>query len=494
MASIEGNSKKISELPVKSSVTGNERIPYALDGENGSFLASSLRGPQGIQGNKGDKGDKGDAFTYEDFTKEQIEELQKPANDMIAVLQAADEKYATNEAIRNNAETNRANTFTILKQSMDDATDYANEVAQHPTYVGEDNYIYEWNHATQTYDKTYKLVRAGGLTIDAQYSSVAELEADKTPYNDGLFAMVNTGDVENPEDARLYIRKSGKWVFVVDMSGAIGLTGKTPQLFIGTVSLGKNINDGGVSLSYAGTDDDGNPKYDINYTIPRLTYDDLTEEQIAELQKPANDMIAVLKATNEAVTDAESKRVTAEDARVKAESSRVTAESSRVTAENKRVSAENTRVSQESARATAETERQTNEEARKSNETERQTNETTRKNAEILRQQQYQKCVTATEDATAAASSANTAATTANTAGERAESAATHQPIILQNANWGVWDIETQQYVDSGSTALGSLVYPTFDVEDGDLMIESDTEIPDGMYEVDDNGDLIVTI
>jgi hypothetical protein len=258
--------------------------------------------------------------------------------------------------------------------------------------------------------------------------------------------------------------------------------------------LGKDINDGGVSLSYAGTDGDGNPKYDINYTIPRLTYDDLTEEQIAELQKPANDMIAVLKATNEAVTDAESKRVTAEDARVKAESSRVTAESSRVTAENKRVSAENTRVSQESARVTAETERQTNEEARKSNETERQTNETTRKNAEILRQQQYQKCVTATEDATAAASSANTAATTANTAGERAESAATHQPIILQNANWGVWDIETQQYVDSGSTALGSLVYPTFDVEDGDLMIESDTEIPDGMYEVDDNGDLIVTI
>lgn len=493
MASIEGNSKKISELPVKASVSGDERIPYALDGENGSFLASSLRGPQGIQGNKGDKGDKGDAFTYDDFTKEQIEELQKPANDMIAVLQAADEKYATNEAVRNNAETNRANTFTILKQSMDDATDYANETASHPTYVGDDNYVYEWNHATQTYDKTYKLVRAGGLTIDAQYSSVAELEADKAPYNDGLFAMVNTGDVENPEDARLYIRKSGKWVFVVDMSGAIGLTGKTPQLFIGSVSLGKNINDAGVSLSYAGTDGDGNPKYDINYTIPRLTYDDLTEEQIAELQKPANDMIAVLKATNEAVADAESKRVTAEDARAKAESSRASAESGRVTAENKRVTAEDTRVSQESARVTAETERQSNEEERKSNETERQTNENTRKNAETLRQQQYQKCVTATNDATKAADSANTAASTANTAAQKAQDVADHPTKMGDNGNWWQWNAETQTWEDTGVMARGGLLYPTFYVDNNfHLQMSSENEMNEDMITLASDGHLYV--
>lgn len=41
---------------------------------------------------KGDKGDKGDPFTYEDFTPEQIKELQKPATDAGAVSLAAANK------------------------------------------------------------------------------------------------------------------------------------------------------------------------------------------------------------------------------------------------------------------------------------------------------------------------------------------------------------------------------------------------------------------
>lgn len=41
---------------------------------------------------KGDKGDKGDPFTYEDFTPEQIKELQKPATDAGAVALAAANK------------------------------------------------------------------------------------------------------------------------------------------------------------------------------------------------------------------------------------------------------------------------------------------------------------------------------------------------------------------------------------------------------------------
>jgi hypothetical protein len=435
-----------------------------------------------------------------DLTEDEIAELQKPANDMIAVLKQtnqdvsqAENARAAAESSRVDAESQRVTEFATLKKASEESTDYANEVAQHPTYVGEDNYVYVWNHTTQTFDKTSKLVKAGGLTIDVIYSSVAELEADTRAWNDGLFAMVNTNDVENPEDARLYIRHSGKWDFVCDMSGAIGLTGKTPQFFIGTISLGKNLKDAAVSLSYAGKDDDGNPKYDINYTIPRLTYDDLTEEQIAELQKPANDMIAVLKATNQSVTDAESKRVTAEDARAKAESSRVTAESGRVTAENKRVTAENTRVSQESARVTAETERQSNEEVRKSNETERQTNETTRKNAEALRQQQYQKCVTATDDAVKAADKANTAATTADTAAAKAQDVADHPTKMGDNGNWWQWNADTQQWEDTGVMARGGLLYPTFYVDsDFHLQMSSENEMNEDMIKLESDGHLYV--
>ena len=49
------------------------------DGRDGIDGAQGPEGPQGIQGPKGDKGEKGDAFTYADFTPEQLEALRGPA-------------------------------------------------------------------------------------------------------------------------------------------------------------------------------------------------------------------------------------------------------------------------------------------------------------------------------------------------------------------------------------------------------------------------------
>lgn len=43
-------------------------------------------GPQGAQGPQGVKGEKGDPFTYDDFTKDQIAELQRPATEAAAAL------------------------------------------------------------------------------------------------------------------------------------------------------------------------------------------------------------------------------------------------------------------------------------------------------------------------------------------------------------------------------------------------------------------------
>lgn len=60
---------------------------------------------------KGDKGDKGDAFTFADFTEEQIELLQQPARD-------------------------------------------AADIVTHPDYVGADNYVYHWNIAIHDYQRT----------------------------------------------------------------------------------------------------------------------------------------------------------------------------------------------------------------------------------------------------------------------------------------------------------------------------------------------------
>jgi hypothetical protein len=349
----------------------------------------------------------------EETARQQYEAARQSAE---SARQSAESERSTaelvriaNEKARVSAESARVSEFASLKSASESATDYANEVASHPTYVGTDNYVYVWNHATQSYDKTYILVKAGGLTIDVQYASVAELQADTRQWNDGLFAMVNTDNVEDPEDARLYIRKNGAWQFVVDMSGAIGLTGKTPQFFIGSVSVGANNQSAAVSLSEAGTDADGNPQYNIHYTIPCLAYSDLTPDEIADLQRPASDMIVVLEQTNADMLEAESSRAAAETARTEAEAARVTADEARAAAESSREDAEAARTAAETERTEAEDARAESEVSRFEAESARSAAEESRVNAELARaevESSRSEAEAAREDAEAARSEA----------------------------------------------------------------------------------------
>ena len=64
------------------------------DGDKGE------KGDDGLQGLKGDKGDKGDAFTYEDFTPEQILELQAPALDAQEIVLHTNDEITQAEAER----------------------------------------------------------------------------------------------------------------------------------------------------------------------------------------------------------------------------------------------------------------------------------------------------------------------------------------------------------------------------------------------------------
>lgn len=52
--------------------------PAGRDGRDGLQGPEGPRGPQGEPGPKGEQGPKGDAFTYEDFTPEQLEALKGP--------------------------------------------------------------------------------------------------------------------------------------------------------------------------------------------------------------------------------------------------------------------------------------------------------------------------------------------------------------------------------------------------------------------------------
>lgn len=164
------------------------------------------------------------------------------------------------------------------------AASNANDTADHPTYIGADHYVYKWNKTTKAYDKTDIYTKGDAFSVKKVYASVELMEADvdNVDIKEGDFVLVNTANVENPDNAKLYVKIYSEVVdptlenpvnyayeFLVDMSGAIGFTGKTPQLFIGTITTSEAGTEAKATVSENGTDSDGNPKYKLSFSIPR---------------------------------------------------------------------------------------------------------------------------------------------------------------------------------------------------------------------------------
>jgi hypothetical protein len=78
---------------------------------------------------------------------------------------------------------------------------------------------------------TQGLQGATGLafTIAKTYASVAALTADTSPASiiPGQFALINTANVEDAENSKLYIWDGSSYIFVDDLSGAAGIQGVT---------------------------------------------------------------------------------------------------------------------------------------------------------------------------------------------------------------------------------------------------------------------------
>ena len=239
-----------------------------------------------------------------------VQEVIEDANEAIADANAAAEAANnTNAAVqqaeqrRVQAEQQREQNFATMQSENADAVEVAQETAHHPSYADADGWIYEYNLRTHAYDKTEKNMRGRNFTVDKVFSSVAEMMAyDGDKLVEGYFFMVNTGSTEDEDTAKLYIVQTVngqlKPEFLVDMSGARGFTGHTPQFSIGTVTTGEPGSEAAASVSSDGTDEQGNPKYKLNLVIPKgdtFTWSDLTEENIAELQRPAREMADIIK-------------------------------------------------------------------------------------------------------------------------------------------------------------------------------------------------------
>lgn len=442
-----------------------------------------------------------------------IDSLSKASEDAaVAALEAANK---ANEAA------DKANqAVEEIEGIVDDAiaaTEKAEEIASNPPkIVDNDWWIYDYD--TKQYINTGIAAIGDAFTYKKEYPSVEAMEADwgTADVKLGEYVLINTNNVEDPDDAKVYLKTQNGWKFIVDLSGMQGIQGWSAY-------------EVAVQHGFVGTE----------------------EEWVQSLKQPALDAAAEaldakaqVEATEQAVKEAEALRVTAEQGRVNAENTRVSnentrisnedsrkaEESKRVTAENERIAAENSRkseedirktneanrISAESSRASAETlrasaevERNTNEQKRieeetkrisseegrvaaetkrvdnedariaaetardtaeqerESNEATRQANEAIRETQEAAREKNTADAITAVNEAKTAAQQATTNATTAannaNTQAARAKEYADNPPKVGEDGYWYLWDEVNDVYVNTGWPSSGIILKGSLD-------------------------------
>lgn len=460
---------------------------------------------------------------FEGSEQDWIDSLSKASED--AAIAALDAANKANEAA------DKANqAVEEIEDIVDDAiaaTDKAEEIVSNPPkIVDNDWWIYDYD--TKQYVNTGIAAIGDAFTYKKEYPSVEAMEADwgTADVKLGEYVLINTNDVEDPDDAKVYLKTQEGWKFIVDLSGMQGIQGWSAY-------------EVAVKHGFVGTE----------------------EEWVQSLKQPALDAAAEaldakaqVEATEQAVKEAEALRVTAEQGRVNAENTRVSnentrisnedsrkaEESKRVTAENERIAAENSRrskedirktneanrISAESSRASAETlrasaevERNTNEQKRieeetkrisseegrvaaetervdnedariaaettrdtaeqerESNEATRQANEAIRETQEAAREKNTADAITAVNEAKTAAQQATTNATTAannaNTQAARAKEYADNPPKVGDDGYWYLWDEVNDVYVNTGWPSSGIILKGSLDSpEDLDTIVD----------------------
>lgn len=437
-----------------------------------------------------------------------IDSLSKASEDAaIAALEAANK---ANEAA------DKANqAVEEIEGIVDDAiaaTDKAEEIASNPPKIV-DNDWWIYNYDTKQYVNTGISAIGDAFTYKKEYPSVEAMEADwgTADVKLGEYVLINTNDVEDPDDAKVYLKTQEGWKFIVDLSGMQGIQGwsayevAVKHGFVGTEeewvqSLKQPALDAAAKALEAKaqveateqavkeaealrvTAEQGRVANERTRTIDentrranesaRQTWETQRREAedtriAAEISRKSEEEI---RKTNEANrVSAESSRASAETLRASAEAERNTNEQKRIEEETKRISseegrvaAEAERVDNEDARIAAETARDTAEQERIANEATRQANEAIRETQEAAREKNTADAITAVNEAKTAAQQATTNATTAannaNTQAARAKEYADNPPKVGEDGYWYLWDEVNDVYVNTGWPSSGILL------------------------------------
>lgn len=416
-----------------------------------------------------------------------IDSLSKASED--AAIAALDAANKANEAA------DKANqAVEEIEGIVDDAiaaTDKAEEIASNPPKIV-DNDWWIYNYDTKQYVNTGISAIGDAFTYKKEYPSIEAMEADwgTADVKLGEYVIINANDVEDPDDAKVYLKTQNGWKFIVDLSGMQGIQGwsayevAVQHGFVGTEaewvqSLKQPALDAAAEALEAKAQVEATEQAVKEAEALRVTAEQGRVN--AENTRVSNENTRI---SNEDSRKAEeSKRVTAENARIAAETSRKEAESSRVNAESDRVEAEGARAAAEQLRANSESERVTAETSRKeeeakrveaetarntaeqereSNEATRQANEVIRETQEAAREKNTSDAITAVNEAKTAAQQATTNATTAannaNTQAARAKEYADNPPKVGEDGYWYLWDEVDDVYVNTGWPSSGIIL------------------------------------
>ena len=423
-----------------------------------------------------------------------IDSLSKASED--AAIAALDAANKANEAAD---KTNQIVTDAVA------ATDKAEEIASNPPkIVDSDWWIYDYD--TKQYVNTGIAAIGDAFTYKKEYPSVEAMEADwgTADVKLGEYVLINTNDVEDPDDAKVYLKTQEGWKFIVDLSGMQGIQGwsayevAVKHGFVGTEaewvqSLKQPALDAAAEALDAKaqveateqavkeaealrvTAEQGRVNAEntrVSNENTRISNEDSRKAEETKRVTAENERIAAensrkseeeIRKTNEANrVSAESSRASAETLRASAEAERNTNEQKRIEEETKRISSEEGRVAAETKRVDNETARDTAEQERESNEATRQANEAIRETQEAAREKNTADAITAVNEAKTAAQQATTNATTAannaNTQANRAKEYADNPPKVGEDGYWYLWDEVNDVYVNTGWPSSGILL------------------------------------
>lgn len=452
-----------------------------------------------------------------------IDSLSKASED--AAVAALDAANKANEAA------DKANqAVTDIEGIVDDAvaaTDKAEEIASNPPKIVDgDWWIYDYD--TKQYVNTGIAAIGDAFTYKKEYPSVEAMEADwgTADVKLGEYVLINTNDVEDPDDAKVYLKTQEGWKFIVDLSGMQGIQGwsayevAVKHGFVGTEeewvqSLKQPALDAAAEALEAKAQVEATEKAvkeaealrvtaeqgrvnaentRVSNENTRISNEDSRKAEESKRVTAENERIAAensrkseedIRKTNEANRiSAESSRASAETLRASAEVERNTNEQKRIEEETKRISseegrvaAETKRVDNEDARIAAETARDTAEQERVSNEATRQANEAIRETQEAAREKNTADAITAVNEAKTAAQQATTNATTAannaNTQANRAKEYADNPPKVGDDGYWYLWDEVDDVYVNTGWPSSGIVLKGSLDSpEDLDTIVD----------------------